>query len=424
MKPNYPIVGLVFLIFMVIAVITNILGAIVPDVGSAFGLSKFLVGFLPLSFFLAYGVFSIPSGMLVEQYREKAAIAVAFGLALSGSLLFAIFPKYAVSLPSLFAIGVGMATLQVAINPLLRVAGGEQHFSFFSVMAQALFGLSSYAGPKIYSYLVQELQSGKKSNAIVSVLEGLVPKGMAWVSMYWVFAALAAAMVVIILIVRLPRVDRKDDERAGAWSTHVELFRDPVVRRFLLGIFCYVGTEQGVSFWISQFLKDRHGLDPQTIGADATGRFWFLMMLGCLLGLLLLKLMDQRKLLIGAAVVTMATLATGLFGSAAVATQALPAVGFTIAVMWSVVFSLGMSSVSKHHGSMAGILCTGIAGGGIVPPIIGWIADHFGGLQIALLFIYLPLGYILSIGFWAKPLVNNATIFSARKEAQAQAAAG
>jgi fucose permease len=424
MKPNYPIVGLVFLIFMVIAVITNILGAIVPDVGAAFGLSKFLVGFLPLSFFLAYGVFSIPSGMLVEQYREKAAIAVAFGLALSGSLLFAIFPKYAVSLPSLFAIGVGMATLQVAINPLLRVAGGEQHFSFFSVMAQALFGLSSYAGPKIYSYLVQELQSGKKSNAIVSVLAGLVPKGMAWVSMYWVFAALAAAMVVIILIVRLPRVDRKDDERAGAWSTHVELFRDPVVRRFLLGIFCYVGTEQGVSFWISQFLKDRHGLDPQTIGADATGRFWFLMMLGCLLGLLLLKLMDQRKLLIGAAVVTMATLATGLFGSASVATQALPAVGFTIAVMWSVVFSLGMSSVSKHHGSMAGILCTGIAGGGIVPPIIGWIADHFGGLQVALLFIYLPLGYILSIGFWAKPLVNNATIFSAKKEAQAQAAAG
>ena len=43
---------------------------------------------------------------------------------------------------------------------------------------------------------------------------------------------------------------------------------------------------------------------------------------------------------------------------------------------------------------------------------------------MVLLFIYLPLGYILSIGFWAKPLVNNATIFSAKKESQAQAAAG
>jgi fucose permease len=419
MKPNYPIVGLVFLIFMVIAVITNIMGAIVPDVGVAFGLKKALVGFLPFAFFLAYGVASIPSGMMVERYREKAAIAFAFGLAVAGSLAFATFPKYAVALPSLFAIGIGMATLQVAINPLLRVAGGEQHFSFFSVMAQALFGLSSYAGPKIYSYLVQELQSGKKSNALVTTLATIVPEKMAWVSMYWVFAALAAAMVVTILVVRLPRVDRKDDERAGAWSTHVELFREAVVWRFLLGIFCYVGTEQGVSIWISQFLKDKHGLDPQTIGADATGRFWFLMMIGCLLGLLLLKLMDQRKLLIGAAVVTMATLATGLFGPASVAVHALPAVGFTIAVMWSIVFSLGMSSVSKHHGSMAGILCTGIAGGALVPLIIGWIADHFGGLQVAMLFIYLPLAYILSIGFWAKPLVNNATIFTAKKQAAA-----
>jgi len=419
MKPNYPIVGLVFLIFMVIAVITNIMGAIVPDVGVAFDLKKALVGFLPFAFFLAYGVASIPSGMMVERYREKAAIAVAFGLALVGSLTFAVFPKFGVALPALFAIGLGMATLQVAINPLLRVAGGEKYFSFFSVMAQALFGLSSYAGPKIYSYLVQELQSGKKPNALVGALAAVVPHNMAWVSMYWVFAALSAAMVVIILLVRLPRVDRKDDERAGAWSTHVELFGDKVVRRFLLGIFCYVGTEQGVSIWISQFLKDKHGLDPQTIGADATGQFWFLMMIGCLLGLVLLKLMDQRKLLIGAALVTMATLATGLFGSADVARHALPAVGFTIAVMWSIVFSLGMSSVSKHHGSMAGILCTGIAGGGLVPPIIGWIADHFGGLQIAMLFIYLPLGYILSIGFWAKPLVNNATIFTAKKQAAA-----
>src|SRR6185436_17847664 len=200
MKPNYPIVGLVFLIFMVIAVITNIMGAIVPDVGVAFDLKKALVGFLPFAFFLAYGVASIPSGMMVEKYREKAAIAVAFGLALAGSFLFAFIPKYGVALPSLFAIGIGMATLQVAINPLLRVAGGEQHFSFFSVMAQALFKLSSYAGPKIYSYLVQELQSGKKASGLVGALATVVPQKMAWVSMYWVFAALSAAMVLIILL--------------------------------------------------------------------------------------------------------------------------------------------------------------------------------------------------------------------------------
>jgi FHS family L-fucose permease-like MFS transporter len=31
-------------------------------------------------------------------------------------------------------------------------------------------------------------------------------------------------------------------------------------------------------------------------------------------------------------------------------------------------------------------------------------------LRFAMLFLYVTLGYILSIPFWAKPLVNNKTI--------------
>ena len=41
---------------------------------------------------------------------------------------------------SLFLIGTGMAMLQVAINPLLRVSGGEENFAFYSVLAQLFFG--------------------------------------------------------------------------------------------------------------------------------------------------------------------------------------------------------------------------------------------------------------------------------------------
>ena len=40
----------------------------------------------------------------------------------------------------LFVIGLGMAMLQVVINPLMRTAGGEAHFAFFSVMGQLVFG--------------------------------------------------------------------------------------------------------------------------------------------------------------------------------------------------------------------------------------------------------------------------------------------
>ena len=52
-----------------------------------------------------------------------------------------------------------MAVLQVAINPLLRTAGGEEHFAFNSVFAQLFFGGASYISPQIYSYLVSNLNS-------------------------------------------------------------------------------------------------------------------------------------------------------------------------------------------------------------------------------------------------------------------------
>jgi fucose permease len=416
-RANYAIVSLVFLIFFVISLLTNILGPLIPDIIRSFSLSLGLAGFLPFCFFVAYGVMSIPSGMLVERYRAKAVIAAAFGVAFAGSLAFALLPRFGVGLASLFLIGIGMAMLQVAINPLLRVAGGEQHFAFNSVMAQLVFGLASFVSPQIYSYLVGRLSGGAAGRgALVATLARIVPAELPWVSLYWVFAATTLLMWVVVVAVRLPRVELKEEERAGAWATHAALLKDRMVLLYALGIFCYVGFEQGTANWISQFLHTYHGIDPQTAGADAVSWFWGLMTAGCLLGLLLLKLIDSRGVLIGAASLAIVTLGFALFGSAPVARVAFPALGFCASVMWSIIFSLALNSVAKHHGSFSGILCTAITGGAVVPLVIGWLGDLVG-LRQGMLFLYLTLGYILGIGFWARPLINNATISFKGKEA-------
>ena len=77
--------------------------------------------------------------------------------------------------------------------------------------------------------------------------------------------------------------------------------------------------------------------------------------------------------------------------------------------MYPIIFSLALNSVSEHHGSFSGIIVTGIIGGAIVPLIIGWLGDHLG-LRNGMLFLYLTMGYILSIGFWARPIITNKTI--------------
>jgi len=74
---------------------------------------------------------------------------------------------------SYFTIGAGMAVLQVAINPLLRVAGGEENYAFNSTLAQLVFGSASFVSPRIYSYLVLNLKEPPPDpNVLIRVLRG------------------------------------------------------------------------------------------------------------------------------------------------------------------------------------------------------------------------------------------------------------
>ena len=87
MKRNYYIVALIMLTFFVISFLTNVIGPLIPDIIKGFSLSLTLVAVLPFAFFIAYGVMSIPSGMLIEKYHEKKIMIAAFVVAFFGSLL-------------------------------------------------------------------------------------------------------------------------------------------------------------------------------------------------------------------------------------------------------------------------------------------------------------------------------------------------
>ena len=91
-----------------------------------------------------------------------------------------------------------------------------------------------------------------------------------------------------------------------------------MVQLFLLGIIAYVGTEQSLADWMSQFLSTYHHFSPAREGAHAVGLFWGLMSIGAL------------------------------------------------------------NSVSRHHGAFSGILCTGILGGAVTPLLVGMLGDRLG----------------------------------------------
>jgi fucose permease len=413
MKRSPFIVIVVFFIFGVISLLSNILGPIIPDIIDSFGLSIGLAGFLPFSFFVAYGVMSIPAGILLDKYSNKTMVLSGFLLALLGALSFSLIPTFEVALISLFSIGVGMAMLQVVINPLLREAGGKENFAFNSVFAQLFFGAGSFISPLIYSFLVHNVHTSNDHPLIV-LLNNLVPPDIKWISLYWVFTLTCFVVIVIIAFIRFPTANLEDEDRIDTGPAFRSLVANKYVLLYFLGIFCYVGTEQGIANWTSKFLQLQHGVDPSTTGATIISYFWGLMTLGCLGGLILLKLFDSRRVLIISTVCAMVMLAFGLFGPANVALICFPLTGLFLSVMWSIIISLGLNSVPRHHGTFSGILCTAIAGGAIVPLIIGGAAELVG-LKFSMTILFLTLGYVLSIGLWAKPLVNNATIKSWRE---------
>lgn len=401
------------LIFFVISFITNILNSIIVDVKNSFDLSLSLTGLLPFAFFIAYGVMSIPAGFLSEKYSDRRLLSLSFLLMAVAALVFTFSPGYVVFSITLFVLGSCMAVLQVIINPMLRVAGGEEHFAFNSVLAQLVFGLASFSSPFLYKYIVDEDSS---KGGVAQVIRSVVPENLPWVGLYLIFSVITVLLLLVVFFIKYPKYEKKADEVAGDSQSYLDLLKNKWTLLFFLGIFCYVGTEQGVGNWISQFLYEYHGFDAQTVGADTVAYFWAMLTVGCLLGLLLLKIMDSRKLLIGATLLTMIFLVLALTGSPSTALFAFPAIGFFISVMWSIIFSLALNSVKENHGSLSGILCMGIAGGAVFPFIVGSLGE-LSGLRFGMFFLLIPLAFILSIGFWAKPLVNNKTInFNLGKE--------
>ena len=403
------LVAVVFAVFFVISFLTNIMGPLIPDIISGFRVSLTMAAVLPFAFFIAYGVMSIPAGFAVERWGEKRLMVGAFVAATLGAASFAAFPGYSMAVVSLFVIGAGMAVLQVAINPLLRVSGGEEHFAFNSAFAQLIFGAGSFISPLVYSDLVRHLD-GSHPNlvGVYAVLGRITPAALPWASIYWIFAAVAGICVVVVTLLRLPTVQRTDEEAAGTLAMYRQLLRNPFVWLYLLAIIAYVGCEQGTADWMSPFLERYHNVDPHRGGADAVAYFWGLMTAGCLLGMGLLKFFDSRRVLIGFSVGALCALTLALFGPADVSRVAFPCVGFFASIMWPTLVSLGLNSVPLHHGPFAGILCSGIMGGALVPVVIGWLGDLYG-LRVGMLFLYLTFGFVLSVGVWARPLIRNAT---------------
>ena len=384
-------------VFFVISFITNIIGPLIPQFIKTYDLSLVLASFLPLSFFFSYGVFSVPAGIFLERYGGKIVMLSAFIISSVGAALIILMPGYLSFIFSFFMIGTGMAILQVAINPLLRYAVSGENFAFFSIIGQLAFGSASFLSPVFYRFLLEK-----------KIFFGLhIFNDEPWLWIYVLFILAIIALLLFLYFLKIPG-NQSTSEKFDI-NVFSKFLNNRISYFYFFGIFSYVGVEQGINNWSSEFLYQYHSLDPEKVGVEVISAFWGNLTIGTIISLFLVKLIDEKKLLSIYSLSSFIIAFLAIHGDSEISVLSFKLLGFSISGVWSVMISLGLNSVPKNHSVFTGILLTGIVGGAIFPFIVAGIGQLFN-LKVGMHVILIGLVYLLYVSFTAKPLISNKTI--------------
>ena len=174
---------------------------------------------------------------------------------------------------------------------------------------------------------------------------------------------------------------------------------------FVLGgaaIFIYVGVEVGIPGTLNFFLSDSGpkgaGMDPATaagIAGFVAGTYWFLMLIGRFVSSFISGKVSSRtqltittsvalilviaSIIAGAGKMTTMPVFTGsAFTMASVPLCALLLVlcGLCTSVMWGCIFNLAVEGLGASTAQASGIFMTMVVGGGVLPFVLNFIADH------------------------------------------------
>lgn len=413
---NLVAIIMMIILFGMISFVTNLAAPMGIVLKAQFNLSNFMGILGNAANFIAYAVMGIPSGILLQKigYKKTALVAIAVGFVgvgiqyLSG---YAGDSAFGVYLTGAFVAGFSMCLLNVVVNPMLNTLGGggnkgnqliQVGGSFNSVMATIT--------PMFVGMLIGEIS--KDTN-----IRDIFP------FMYTAMAVFAVVFVVLAFV-KIPEPNaEKTPEPLGQLISGALKFRHFVLGA--IGIFVYVGVEVGTPGIMNYFLVDTNLPNPlnTTTAGFVAGTYWFLMLIGRLVGASIGGKVSSKTMLTVTSFVGIILVLLAMFSptSKEVALPVLKSVdgvtsfgllnvpinaaflvlvGLCTSIMWGSIFNLAVEGLGKYLAAASGIFMVLVCGGGILPALQGWIADVAGYLPsywvvvagLAYLFFYATVG--------------------------------
>ncbi|RRQ46571.1 MFS transporter [Chryseobacterium sp. SC28] len=380
-------IAMMFALFFMIAFVTGLQNPMGVIVKNQFHASNFLSQLGNFANFIAYAFMGIPAGMMLQKigYKKTALTAILVGIAgvgityLSGQS--GSFPVYLIGA---FISGFSMCMLNTVVNPMLNTLGGEgKKGNQLLQFGGALNSMGATIVPVLVGYLMGDVTRATISDANPAIFLAI-----------GIF--ILAFLVLYLMKIPEPHIIR---EKSLEKNAHSPLS----FRHFTLGalaIFVYVGTEVGIPNIANLYMTGDLKINATTAGT-VVGTYWFLMLIGRLIGGLLGAKFSSKAMLtfVSLLALLMVTLAILLpkdqvvsmpvfrsdisFGLAEVplSVTLLVLCGLCTSVMWGGIFNLATAGLGKYTASASGIFMVMVCGGGIIPAIQGWAADLFGYIE-------------------------------------------
>lgn len=347
-------------------------GPFVSLAKNEFALSNAVASLVPFAGFSMFGLLSVPAGLLQDRRGKKFILLLGLAVALLGMVNAALglisFPRFLVTV---LLLGAGATILQVAGNPIMRDVSEPGRYSRNLSLAQFVKAIGSLSGPVIPVIAARWF-------------------GASWRAIFPIYAVTVA--VTLVAVAAMPVREKKASESATLASC-LALLKSPYVLGMVLAIFLYVGAEVSVSAGIPLFLKERFDLDITRVGLLGTGLFFTALTAGRLCGGLVLNWMTPRKFFPATCALSIAGL-LGIFipvPSVAVTSFFIAGIGF--ANIFPLVFSLTVETLPERSNELSGLMVTAIVGGALLPPLMGFVADH-ASVQVSFLVPVSALLYI------------------------------
>ncbi len=411
LQKNYRLpIAMMFALFFMIAFVTGLQNPMAVIVKNQFQSSNFSSQLGNFANFIAYAFMGIPSGLLLQKigYKRMSLVAIFVGyLGVNLTFLSGYVGSFLVYLMGAFVGGFSMCMLNTLVNPMLNtLGGGGKRGNQLLQFGGTLNSMGATIVPVLVGYLMGDVSKASITDANPAL-----------------FLAMGIFVLAFFVLFMM-----KIPEPHISQETATEKQKSPLgFRHFVLGmiaIFVYVGVEVGIPNIGNLYMTDKLHINP-TIAGSVVGTYWFLMLIGRLIGGAIGANISSRGMLSFVTIlgliftilaimmpsdisVNMVVFQSDIsFGMVEVPLSIMLLVlcGFCTSVMWGGIFNLATAGLGKSTATASGFLMVMVCGGGILPVLQAYIADISG---------YMSSYWVITIGF--SYILFYALIGSKRKD--------